>query len=854
MQVTAAITAGVGLLVGGEVATRRKLPLFAQSLTSLGIVALYGSGLVAYQLHELWTIETAFGFYIAVTVVSFLLAARSNAISVVLLGMLGGYLTPVLLSTGRDQPVAFFMYLWFMNLAICATAIFKRWTILKPIALVATAIMALAWGLKFYSPDRAWLLAKLTAWHAGLFIAAGVAPFALLGRKTTHASLWAMAKAAMGYYALTWWLFHNDSGQRLGEFGAALAVGHWLLAGGIHLIRRKGDEVLAWLSGVGAILLTAAVPIYFKGDHIAIAWAAQAAVFTLIGVAFKRNRTVLAATGVYLLAIGWTIWHDILPSDPRGILLGLDARFATAAIVAAIVGIGGLVHRFSRYELIDLNGDPIRNVPLRYAITADLLLVTAAKLQFPGPQLGYAFVVNAIVVAALAAWRQDARAKRFAQLVSLAAIAPFLNYTPIGDWFGIAAIDAGFGQGVCIAIGLLVVARLARRAATWTDLPSAATALVTGGAAILMYAATLQWPDYRATAAWVVVVLGLLLFARWASLSFTAWLAVAGFGATAARWLDPSRAGGESVAAWPVISTALAAGGPLVIAGWMGAFAFRGREPKHLATALALATNVVLLLVINRQWDSYLVGALWALTAAGVWTISAKWRHLPGRQEALAIWVVLLPAWIWNHGIAWTPPLEQFRPIVNVRFAAVGLIALIGLVGAWAYRRFDSQWRLAGGGRSDREADYAWPVERRVRAVLAVLANLILAVALTADVQTLFDVFAARDTHPFANPDMARQATLSILWTGHAAALFIVGFAIRYKPIRLLAMVSLAPIVVKVFVVDLRHLDVIYRVASFAVLGLVFLGVHWLYQKYRGRISGDESPPRPATSGPTSPL
>ena len=54
---------------------------------------------------------------------------------------------------------------------------------------------------------------------------------------------------------------------------------------------------------------------------------------------------------------------------------------------------------------------------------------------------------------------------------------------------------------------------------------------------------------------------------------------------------------------------------------------------------------------------------------------------------------------------------------------------------------------------------------------------------------------------------------------------------------RLLALASLGPILAKVFLIDLRDLEVIYRVLSFAVLGVVFVGISYLYQRFARRIS-----------------
>ena len=62
-----------------------------------------------------------------VTVVAVLLSIRRDSIFIALLGLVGGFSTPALLSTGRDNPFGLFGYLLLLNAGLGWVAYRKRW-------------------------------------------------------------------------------------------------------------------------------------------------------------------------------------------------------------------------------------------------------------------------------------------------------------------------------------------------------------------------------------------------------------------------------------------------------------------------------------------------------------------------------------------------------------------------------------------------------------------------------------------------------------------------------------------------------------------------------------------------------
>ena len=77
----------------------------------------------------------------------------------------------------------------------------------------------------------------------------------------------------------------------------------------------------------------------------------------------------------------------------------------------------------------------------------------------------------------------------------------------------------------------------------------------------------------------------------------------------------------------------------------------------------------------------------------------------------------------------------------------------------------------------------------------------------------------------------AEQYSYSMVWLLFGIALLAVGFTLRSPPARLLALGVISLTVGKVFIVDTASLTGIYRALSVIGLGVVLLGIGWLYQR-----------------------
>ena len=78
-----------------------------------------------------------------------LLSIRRESLFIAVLGLLGGFATPVLLSTGENQPIPLFAYLTLLNIGLAWVAYRQTWPLLTTLTLVLTTLYQWGWVFKF---------------------------------------------------------------------------------------------------------------------------------------------------------------------------------------------------------------------------------------------------------------------------------------------------------------------------------------------------------------------------------------------------------------------------------------------------------------------------------------------------------------------------------------------------------------------------------------------------------------------------------------------------------------------------------------------------------------------------------
>lgn len=77
---------------------------------------------------------------------------------------------------------------------------------------------------------------------------------------------------------------------------------------------------------------------------------------------------------------------------------------------------------------------------------------------------------------------------------------------------------------------------------------------------------------------------------------------------------------------------------------------------------------------------------------------------------------------------------------------------------------------------------------------------------------------------------------LTVAWGLEGVALLVAGFPLSDRVLRISGLTLFLVCVLKLFVWDLRHLETLYRILSFIVLGFMLVSVSWIYTRFREQL------------------
>ncbi|HZE12533.1 MAG TPA: DUF2339 domain-containing protein, partial [Chthoniobacterales bacterium] len=254
MRVAIGTVVGIVLIATGWFTATRNYRVSGQSLCATGVLVLYGNIFAAHVFYRLIALGPAFASMAVVTAVAFFLAVRMNAQVIVILGLLGGFLTPVLLSTGVDNPTALFGYIAVLNIGVAAVALRKRWDYLVLLAAAGTIIMEFAWADKFFVERKANIAFAIFIGFEVQFLAI----FAWARRLHPPANWTARSAIALSLAALAWgfcFLSYREFGLRPGFLFTYIFVAEAGLLG-LALLYAKRNLLVPLAGGIVFVFLS----------------------------------------------------------------------------------------------------------------------------------------------------------------------------------------------------------------------------------------------------------------------------------------------------------------------------------------------------------------------------------------------------------------------------------------------------------------------------------------------------------------------------------------------------------------------------------------------------------------------
>jgi uncharacterized membrane protein len=176
LRVILGVTAGVACIFGSEWLRKRQQTAAANALAGAGVVALYASIWAARILYDLITTAPAFVMMVVVTAACGVLADRRQSLLIAVLGLLGGFATPLLVAARQDEPFSLFAYVLLLDAGLLWIAVRRRWPLLALLSLAGTTLHQGIWILGSMERARSGIgIAVLAVFVVAFLIAARLA-------------------------------------------------------------------------------------------------------------------------------------------------------------------------------------------------------------------------------------------------------------------------------------------------------------------------------------------------------------------------------------------------------------------------------------------------------------------------------------------------------------------------------------------------------------------------------------------------------------------------------------------------------------------------------------------------------
>lgn len=301
-KVAIALLTGSALLATGMRLLGKRYHLIGQGLLGAGLAVWYAGLFAAANLYHLIGTGSAFALMVCVTIGAGFMAVRFDSILIAILGLIGGYGTPLMLSTDAVNFPGFFGYMLVLGCGVFGIAHKRNWHLLNTLAFAATYVLAAAALHDAYDPALFW---HVTPFLAAFFVLFSTTIFIYqlrYGKPSSLIDLLMLVLNALIYFGL----MHRTIDQTLAaEWSAvvALGLGAFYTAHLYVFIQRKGQDrglALAFI-GLAAFFLIITLPLLLSDQWLTLCWSVLA--LLLLWMANKLDSRFLQHTACVLYLI-----------------------------------------------------------------------------------------------------------------------------------------------------------------------------------------------------------------------------------------------------------------------------------------------------------------------------------------------------------------------------------------------------------------------------------------------------------------------------------------------------------------------------------------------------------------------
>ncbi|MBA4389024.1 MAG: hypothetical protein C0404_13665 [Verrucomicrobia bacterium] len=313
--------AGAAMIVAGLRMPGNKYSIMGQGFIGGGLLILYFSGYAAGPLYHIFgpqlSTPVAFALMICVTVAAGTIAVRTDSLLTAVIGLAGGFATPVLIRTAHPNLPVFYSYMLLLVVGMLAVSRSRQWRILNYLGFMATYVLFYASKTVYTIVDFPVAMAFLSAFfvmHSAIVYMHNVSR----GNRSTVLEVLHLVANAVLFSWFGYWLIKDAYG---GRYPAVMSIGlaAFYIAHVLFFLRRRLDDrkLLTTLIALAALFVTWTMPLLFEKESLTISLALLALAFLWIGRRIGSSFVVDLAYLIYLVVFVKLVGLDLMDNFGR---------------------------------------------------------------------------------------------------------------------------------------------------------------------------------------------------------------------------------------------------------------------------------------------------------------------------------------------------------------------------------------------------------------------------------------------------------------------------------------------------------------------------------------------------------
>ena len=310
MRISLAYAAGIILyLLSWRL--KKNYQLFSAILFSGAMASLYFTTYAAFVYYGFFSFAITFLLMVALTVYTAFESMRYDRQEIAVLGMVGAYGIPFLISANNGRIDLFFSYIIFINAGIVVLSFKKKWKIMGWLALLISWILFMSWGSFRYEAKDFWTGFILMGIFYILFTINALAYRLVRSEPLTVGDIQQVIINNIALYVASLVVFgYGQFGIHLASTTACVAAIMIFFASVSYLLFAPEKVLQRSLAMQAVILMAMYIGFYWNGFFVTLLWVAFSIVLFGWGIISHRSWPRLGAILLMIVTLGKLVIFD----------------------------------------------------------------------------------------------------------------------------------------------------------------------------------------------------------------------------------------------------------------------------------------------------------------------------------------------------------------------------------------------------------------------------------------------------------------------------------------------------------------------------------------------------------------